>query len=187
MSRLFLPLPWMYGRRRLTRIEIAVYAVIVGTLVMVFFSYLTDYMEMAEKTAMETTVKNVTAAINFRYATLMLTGERKRTEQWATENPFKIAQAFPPSYRGELGARDRAQLERPAWVFDAVSAELVYLPRLYRHLDDGEGNELRFRLERQPSGNGFVLAPTTLYSWDLSAFAKDSQTPCRRERISLFS
>ena len=188
MSRLFLSLPWMYGRRRLTRIEIAVYAVIVGTLIAVFFSYLTDYMEMAEKTAMETTVKNVTAAINLRYATLVLTGERKRTAQWPRENPFEIARAFPPGYRGLLdGSQDRADVERPAWLFDALRGELVYLPRLYRHLDGGEVDELRFRLEGHPSGTGFVLAPTTVYSWDLSAFAKNSQTPCKTDCTSLFS
>jgi hypothetical protein len=109
------PLPWMYGRRRLSRVEVAVYAVVIGTLCTVFFSYLTDYMEMAEKTAMETTVRNVTAAINLRYAMQVMTGDRKRTEQWTRENPFDLAKTFPPNYHGLVGSPDAAA-ERPAWV-----------------------------------------------------------------------
>jgi len=85
------PLPWMYGRRQLSRVEVAVYAVAIGTLCTVFISYLTDYMEMAEKVAMETTVRNVTAAINLRYAMQVMTGDRRRTEQWTRENPFEVA------------------------------------------------------------------------------------------------
>ena len=187
MSRLFLPLPWMYGRRRLTRIEIAVYAAVVGALAVLFFSYLTDYMEMAEKTAMETTLKNVTAAINLRYATLVLTGEGARTAQWPGENPFAIARAFPPNYRGEIGAQPAGNAERPGWVFDVSRGELIYLPRLFRHLDAGQLDQLRFRLERHPSGTGYVLVPTTLYSWDVTASAVNSQSPCRHARTSLFS
>jgi hypothetical protein len=181
------PLPWMYGRRRLSRVEVAVYAVVIGTLCTVFFSYLTDYMEMAEKVAMETTVKNVNAAINLRYATLVLTGERKRTERWPSENPFDIAHAFPPNYRGLLAGQDRADLPRPAWVYDAPRAELIYFPRLYSHLEDGGLDELRFRLQRHPSGHGFVLAPTSPYFWDFSAIAKNSQIACRTSCTALFS
>jgi len=180
------PLPWMYGRRQLSRVEVAVYAVAIGTLCTVFISYLTDYMEMAEKVAMETTVRNVTAAINLRYAMQVMTGDRRRTEQWTRENPFEVAQTFPPNYHGLLGS-PAAAAERPAWLFDAPRAELVYLPRLYKHLEEGAVDELRFRLERNPSGHGFVLAPTTVYSWQLSAIAKNSQVPCRVHCTALFS
>lgn len=181
------PLPWMYGRRRLSRVEVAVYAVVIGTLSMVFFSYLSDYMEMAEKVAMETTVRNVTAAINLRYAMQVMTGDRKRTEQWPKENPFDLAHTFPPNYRGVLGTPEAAGGERPAWLFDAPRAELVYLPRLYKHLEDGAIDELRFRLERNPSGHGFVLAPTAVYSWQLSGIAKNSHIACRTHCSALFS
>jgi hypothetical protein len=180
------PLPWMYGRRRLSRVEVAVYAVVIGTLCTVFFSYLTDYMEMAEKTAMETTVRNVTAAINLKYALKVMTGDPKRTERWTRENPFDLAQTFPPNYRGLLESPD-ARAERPAWLFDAPRAELVYLPRLYKHLEEGAVDELRFKLQRSPSGHGFVLAPTTVYSWQLSSNAKNSQLACKSHCTALFS
>jgi len=177
----------MYGRRRLTRVEIAVYAVIVGTLVVVFFSYLTDYMEMAEKTAMETTVRNVTAAINLRYAILVMSGEGKRTELWPAQNPFELAQTFPPNYRGLLDKQGEAEPSRPTWLFDAPRGEVVYRPRLSGHLAGGAGDELRFKLEHGSLGDGFKLVPTTPYSWEVSAFAKDSQVSCKVPSTSLFS
>lgn len=187
MSTPLFPTPWMYGRRKLSRVEIAVYAVIVATLVVVFFSYLMDYMEMAEKTAMETTVSNVTAAINLRYASLVMTGnaaDNKRWSTWSTTNPFRLADAFPPNYRGTLGAEQRLEADRPSWVFDPLRAELVYLPRLHNHLG---ADEVRFKLERHPSGFGFLLAPSPPYNWNLEGLAENSRIACKRFRTSLFS
>ena len=187
MSTPRFPTPWKYGRRKLARVEIAVYAVVIATLVVVFSSYLLEYMEMAEKTAMETTVSSVSAAINLRYATLVMAGERAAAAQWSTANPFELARAFPPNYRGELGAEQRLELERPAWAFDELRAELVYLPRLHSYLADGTIDELRFRLEPNASGFGFQLAPTLPYTWRLAGFAKNSYVGFRKSCTSLFS
>lgn len=176
----------MYGRRRLTRVEMAVYAFIVAMLVAVFSSYILDYMEMAEKAAMETTVANVTSAINLRYAVLVMSGRQADSAQWFRGNPFELAGISPPNYRGLLGTTSIEELGRPAWLFDAPNAELVYLPRLYSHLDGDGADELRFRLEPHPSGFGFLLVPAVPYRWAL-AFAKDSQIPFKNVRTSLFS
>jgi hypothetical protein len=159
----------MYGRRRLTRIEMAVYAFIVAALLVVFARYVLEFMEMAEKAAMETTVMNVTAAINLHYAAAMVAGQPIATGTWVAANPFELARAFPPNYRGTVGEHDAAGLDRPAWLFDPLRAELVYLPRLHSHLEDGT-DELRFRLERHAAGFGFVLAPTPPYRWHAAGF-----------------
>jgi hypothetical protein len=165
------PTPWMYGRRRLTRVELAVYAVVVGTLIVVFSRYMLDYMEMAEKTAMETTVSNVTTAINLRYAALIMAGGRVDAAKWMTGNPFELAHAFPPSYRGDLVGPAAGGIDRPAWFFDSVHRELVYFPRLDRYLRSAAKGEVRFRLEPHSSGFGFVLAPTPTYEWSLAGGA----------------
>lgn len=164
----------MYGRRRLTRVEVAVYAFIVATLLVVFANYVLEYMEMAEKAAMETTVNNVTAAINLRYASARLAGEPIAIARWTAANPFEVARSFPPNYRGTLGDQDLEQLDRPAWLFDALRGELIYLPRLHSHLGDGALEGVRFRLQPNASGFGFVLAPTSPYQWDPAGFEKDS-------------
>lgn len=177
----------MYGRRRLTRVEMAVYAFIVVIVIAVFSSFVLDYMEMAEKAAMETTVTNVTSAINVRYAMLAMSGRQGDSAQWFRRNPFELAHISPPNYQGVLGTATTDGVSRPAWLFDATNAELVYLPRLYSHLDDGEADELRFRLEPNASGFGFVLRPARPYRWGVEAFAKNSQTPFKSVRTSLFS
>jgi hypothetical protein len=177
----------MYGRRRLTRVEMAVYAFIVAALIAVFASYILDYMEMAEKAAMETTVANVTSAINVRYALLVMSGRQGDSSRWFRGNPFELAGVSPPNYRGALGSASTEELGRPAWLFDVSTAEVVYLPRLYSHLDDGEVDQLRFRLEPAASGFGFALVPSMPYRWRLEAFAKDSQIAFKSVRTSLFS
>ena len=181
------PLPWMYGRRRLTRVEMAVYAFIVAALIAVFSSYILDYMEMAEKAAMETTVANVTSAINVRYALLVMSSRQADASRWFRGNPFELAGVTPPNYRGVLGAAATEDTGRPAWLFDAITAEVVYLPRLYSHLDGGEVDQLRFRLEPAGSGFGFALVPARPYRWRLEASAKDSQNAFKNVRTSLFS
>jgi hypothetical protein len=137
-------------------------------LIAVFSSYVLSFMEMAEKAAMETTVTNVTAAINIRYAMLLMDGRASESAQWTSANPFELARAFPPNYRGIAGPNSEP-FDRPAWIFDPEHAELVYLPRLYSHLADGESDEVRFRLERHRSGFGFLLAPTSPYKWELAS------------------
>lgn len=162
----------MYGRRRLTKVEMAVYAFVVAAVVAVFSTYVLTFMEMAEKASMETTVANVTAAINVRYAMLVMDGHQAKASAWVTANPFELAETYPPNYRGALGNPEAAELDRPAWVFDAARSEIVYLPRLYSHLDDGEMDEVRFRLKRHPSAFGFLLAPTSPYKWEVAALCK---------------
>jgi hypothetical protein len=177
----------MYGRRRLTRVEMAVYAFIVAALIAVFASYILDFMEMAEKASMESTIANVTSAINVRYALLVMSSRQADSAQWLRGNPFELAGVKPPNYRGVLGAAVTGETGRPAWLFDASTAEIVYLPRLYRHLDGGEVHQLRFRMEPAASGFGYQLVPTTAYRWGLEAFAKDSQIAFKNVRTSLFS
>lgn len=158
----------MYGRRRLTRVEMAIYAVVIATLVVVFADYAVDYMEMAEKMAMETTVTNVTAALNIRYAAAVMTGEAIDPKRWMAGNPFELAKAFPPSYAGEVSGAASAPASRPAWFFDTARKQAVYLPRLHSHLEVADGSEeVRFRLRPHPSGFGFVLVPARSYSWTL--------------------
>lgn len=160
----------MYGQRRLTRVEMAIYGVVIATLVVVFADYAVDYMEMAEKTAMQTTVTNVTAALNIRYAAAVMTGKAINPKRWLAGNPFELAKAFPPNYTGEVSAGASEPATRPAWFFDTAHKEVVYLPRLHSHLEVEDGSaEIRFRLRAHPSGFGFVLVPAPSYSWTLEA------------------
>lgn len=162
----------MYGRRKLTRVELAVYAVIVAALIVVFASYMLDYMEMAEKAAMESTVNNVTSALNLHYASHVMAGKPLDSRPWMAGNPFELARAFPSGYLGQLGDGRSGDVDRPAWFFDAARGEVLYLPRLRRHLSGASNGEIRFHLQRHASGFGFQLAPTSPYTWGLDTLAQ---------------
>lgn len=187
MSAPLLPTSWMYGRRRLTRVEMAAYAVLIAAALVVFTTYVLDYMEMAERTAMEMTVSNVSSALNIYYATQVMTGAQPASGDWTRKNPFELAHTFPVGYLGELGQRDPAMVERPAWFFDAANAELLYLPRLHKHLSSAIEGQVRFRLEPRGSGFGFALVPAAPYEWSVGVLAKNSQIAFRIRRTPLFS
>ena len=165
--KLFSVLGRMYERRRLTRLEIGIYAVGCAFLLAIFANALLDYMELAENTAVHITLQSVTSAIDMRLAADLIRGRPIARGSWSGRNPFEIAGgSSPPSFSGELGDRSLAALERPAWTFDARSGELIYLPRLRRGLSTNDPDGvLRFRLLPRPGGPGYMLVSTSHYEW----------------------
>jgi len=150
----------MYWRRPLTRREAGLYAGLVGILVVVFASHMLDYLEAAERAAMQSTLINTTAAINVRFAA-NLVGQRDSPGDWKRRNPFEIAGATPPNFSRN---GDPGHLTSGQWGFDAERAELVYLPRfgMTLHTRSGDG-ALRFRLVRGVVG--YSLEPTAPFVW----------------------
>ena len=158
----------MYGRRRLTRLEIGIYAAGSAVLLTIFINVLLDYMELAEKTALQITLQSIGSALDNRVAADLLRGQPIARGGWSGGNPFDITGAAPPAFCGELGERPLASLERPCWLFDAGRGEVIYLPRLSRRLvtTDPDG-ALRFRLAlRSVAGPGYTLVSTSSYEWD---------------------
>jgi hypothetical protein len=119
-----------------------------------------DYMELAERTAMEVTVMNINSALVVRSAHAMLAGRGIP----AGANPFELAGSAPPNFTGAFRSPDLGALERRTWVFDTDSKELVYLPRFRRALVTEDPDQaLRFRTVTD--GKIAKLVPTTPFSW----------------------
>lgn len=157
----------MFGRRALTRLELALYAVIVGIAVTVFLDRLFYVMELAERSAMEQTVSRVNTAINVRLAYEMLNGRLINVPAALERNPFELAKTVPPNFAGEVDAPDLARIERASWIYDRTSHELVYLPRLRRGLDTPDSsNAIRFRLVAGRGGARYMLVPASKYTWE---------------------
>ena len=156
----------MHWRRNLTRLEIGIYAAVVGVVLAVFLERVLYYMELAERTAMEVTVSNVNSAINIRRAFGMLAPRGTKDPSAPPRNPFALAEMSPANFIGEVDLPDLANLERGQWVFDRTRRELIYLPRLRRGLDTADPDgAIRFKLE--PRGNTVsVLVPTLEYVWN---------------------
>jgi hypothetical protein len=157
----------IYGRRPLTRLEAALYAGIAAILIAVFASQLFDYMEIAERSAMQATISNLIAAINTRLAYDVMRGETGNVAAWARRNPFELAKVSSTNFSGEVDASTLGSLERGRWAYDVSRAELVYLPRLRRGLETSDPDGiLRFRAVIDPRGFGYSLVPTPVYRWN---------------------
>ena len=156
----------MYWRRRLTRLEVAIYAAVAALVLAVFLERLLYYMELAERTVMEVTVSNVNSALNVRRAYEMLAGRAANDPSAPLRNPFELAGMSPANFHGEIDSPSLASLERGHWVFDRIRRELIYLPRLRRGLTTADPDSaIRFRLE--PRGNAIsMLVPTSEYTWN---------------------
>lgn len=138
----------MVLRRSLTRLELGLAASLVGLALVVFADRALDVMELAERTAMEATLSNVTSALNSRLAHAVLKGEKV---EWRQGNPFDLAGVPAPS---------------ESWRFDAEQSELIYRPSLRRHLHtDDPGSPLRFRLTVRRSGWGYLIVPAAGFQW----------------------
>lgn len=154
----------IYWKRPLTRLELALYAGLVGMAVIFFASRLLDYLELAERASMEMTVARVNSAISVHLAYEMLGGRLIYVEPALRRNPFELAKMPQTNYLGELDDPDLSTLERGNWVFDRQRAELVYLPRLRRTLRVPEDGAIRFHLILR-AGSTYMLVPTSKYVW----------------------
>jgi hypothetical protein len=150
----------LYGRRPLTKLERGLYAALAAIFIAIFASELLDYMELAERAAMEATLMNAVAAINVQTARDMLGSPKRDSDR--TRNPFEFAGMAPANFAGELhGSLPPAG----SWGYDSASAELIYAPRLHFKLHTSNGQPvLRFRVE---SGPGAVkrVVPIAPYEW----------------------
>ena len=157
----------MYWQRRLTRLELGLYALIVAVVLLFFLDRVADTMELAERASMEVTVSQINSGLNIRMATDRLYGRLTRVSNLLERNPFEVAGTTASNSLGELDFRNLEDLERGNWVFDSRRRELVYLPRLHRRLHTGD-RTIRFHLVRKGDGM-LLLAPITPYVWDTGA------------------
>jgi general secretion pathway protein G len=156
----------MYWRRRLSRLEAAIYAAVVALVLAVFLERLLYYMELAERTSVEVTVRHVNSALDLRLAYGMLAAQSPSDSVASARNPFALAAMSPSNFLGEMDSPSLGDLERGNWVFDRTQRELIYLPRLRRGLDTADPNgAIHFKLESQ-GGNRSRLVPALKFSWE---------------------
>lgn len=149
----------MFWRRRLTLLEMGLYAGLVSLALAAFFERAIFFMEQAERMAMETTVTNVNASLALGSARALLEVRSSAPPSIVTE------MAGSPNFAGAIRGSELGGIARGQWAYDSGTGELVYLPRLRRGLtvEDPE-SALRFRLDQNGKIN--KLVPTTTYVWE---------------------
>jgi hypothetical protein len=156
----------VYWRRRLSRLELAIYASVIAVILAVFLERLLYYMEVAERTVMEATVSNVNSALDVRWLYGNLGSETVQKGTIAAANPFELAGMSPGNFAGEVNSPILADFRRGQWVFDRSQRELIYVPQLRRGLDTADPDgALHFRLEDRGNAH-FRLVSTSKYLWN---------------------
>ncbi|HEY6509699.1 MAG TPA: hypothetical protein VIY56_16870 [Vicinamibacterales bacterium] len=149
--------------------------VIISVLAAVLLNRLTYYQELAEKAAMESTLRAVKTGLQIRLAELIVTNRQAQAAQLETGDPVQWLDDKPPNYAGSYGAASDAG----SWYFDAGERQLVYVVRTGDRLivdGDRDGREIRFRARLVKdrvtvagtvveSVTGVALAPVKPYEW----------------------
>jgi prepilin-type N-terminal cleavage/methylation domain-containing protein len=171
------PSPFPRGRagRGFSLFELAVAIIVASVLATVLLNRLAYYQELAEKAAMESTLRTIKTGLQIRLAELIVTHRQALAGQIEAEDPVRWLDDKPPNYRGAY----RAPAEPGAWYFDTTEHQLVYVvrtgDRLILGTRDG-GKQLRFRakLLKSPvkvAGGtvegvaGVTLLPDSPYQW----------------------
>jgi general secretion pathway protein G len=161
--------------RGFTLLELAIAIVAICALAAVLLGRLVYYQEMAEKAAMESTVRLVKTGLQLRLAELIATNRQGEAAALEIVDPTHWLDARPANYGGAYGNAP----ERGKWYFDAVRRELVYVVNSGDRLEIGTGapaGEIRFRArllkDRLKVGGATVesvtavtLVPVAPYRW----------------------
>lgn len=134
---------------------------------------LNDAQELAERTVVEVTARNMRNGLQLATAEARLHGREHEIPTWVGENPVRWLGGNPSGYMGDCAGS--AVPSAGHWCFDRARGELVYLPinreRLrLRNADVTEGSKvLRWHVvATAPVGNapvGLRVENVTPYTW----------------------
>ncbi len=161
--------------RGFTLFELAVAVVIISILAWVLLTRLAYYQEMAEKAAMESTVRVIKTGLQIRLAELIIGNRQWEAGTLEVEDPMQWLGAWPANYGGVY--REPPTLGK--WYFDATARQLVYVVNTGNRLDlatAADAKQIRFRArllkDRLNVGGavvesvtGITLTTVTPYRW----------------------
>jgi len=161
--------------RGFTLFELAVGVVIISILAWVLLTRLAYYQEMAEKAAMESTVRVIKTGLQIHLAELIIGNRQREAGTLEVEDPMQWLEPRPANYAGAY--REPPTLGR--WYFDATARQLVYVVNTGNRLDlaaAADAKQIRFRArllkDRLNVGGGVVesvtgvtLTAVTPYRW----------------------
>lgn len=167
--------PGLRGERGFTLFELAVAIVIISILAWVLLTRLAFYQEMAEKAAMESTVRVIKTGLQIRLAELIIGNRQGEAATLEVEDPMQWLDRRPANYLGAY--REPPTLGK--WYFDGTARQLVYVVNTGNRLDlaaAADTRQIRFRArllkDRLNAGGavvenvtGVTLTAVTPYRW----------------------
>ena len=158
-----------------TLFELAVCLCIIAVLAAVLLHRFIFFKEMAEKAAMESTVRIIKTGLQIRLAELIITNRQAQATVLETDDPTRWLDARPANFGGDYGASPR----RGTWYFDTLERQLVYVVNTGDRLNTdspADAKQLRFRVRLLKdrvhvpgavveSVTGVTLLPLSQYRW----------------------
>lgn len=154
--------------------QYAVVLVVIAVVAAFLFNALYYAQEQTERTVMEATIRNMDSGLRMEVATRTMRGQEASIRELVGANPVQWLEKPPAGYSGIC----RRELAPGGWCFDAGTHEIVYRPRVDRHLEYREAgrSELRWRVASatdiagrrsgSPASAGTIrLFPTTSFAW----------------------
>lgn len=155
-------------------LQFSVVLAVIGVVAVFLLDALYYALEQAEKTVMEATVRNMDSGVRMQAAVRVMRGQEASIRELVGTNPVQWLENPPVGYTGNC----QRELVRGGWCFDAETHEIVYRPRVDRHLEyHGSGSSgLRWRavstaeiVGRQSEGPAPAAAirvvSTTSFAW----------------------
>lgn len=100
---------------------------LVGVLSMVVLGYMLHYIEVAEKSAMESAVVNLQSSLRMRLAEVLVQNNVADGVRLAKDNPMNWLYEKPSNYAGEFSDPEPDSIAKGNWYYDRRKRELVYL------------------------------------------------------------
>ena len=147
-------------------VEFAVSIALIGIFVGVLLERSSYYQEYAEKTAMESTAKNIRTGLRYKMADLILANRASEIPSLADENPMNWLGERPPNYLGELDSAPADEV-KGQWYFDKRNQELVYTVNNRRHFSPSTYRDfsVRYRAMRVSAGAVTDSSPKIGETW----------------------
>lgn len=126
--------------------EFVIVLILLGILSMVVLEFMLHYIEVAEKSAMETTTMYLRSALRLRLAEVLVADNAAEAESLTRDNPMDWLREKPYNYVGVFDAPQPDAIGPGKWYFDAKSRELVYLVEYGREFVPDKDGLKRVRL-----------------------------------------
>jgi type II secretory pathway pseudopilin PulG len=127
--------------------EFVIVLILLGILAVVVLEYMLHYIEVAEKSAMETTVMYLRSALRLRLAEVLVENDIMQAESLTKDNPMDWLQDKPYNYAGTFDTPPPSAILPGKWYFDTKSRELVYLVEHGREFVPDKDGLKRVRLQ----------------------------------------